>query len=272
MPNAWQPYHHLMSSMELESVPRVVNCNGSDVQRRQRFVTIIIAATQSMGMSFKRHLPWPKLPREQSYFESTTTRAPTPKTMNAIIIGYNTWDKEPSRPIRRYPDRINVVITRQPEAAWVRLRNDHREGIVHIATSISEAVDLLERIYPYPNEDDKHFLNGFPSHANGNGAPPQGDEASKNDLPYLGRIFVIGGAGLCREALKIPSVNRLLLTRVMVDCKSDTFFPLFLDGKGNHEWRRQTDESFREWGGLEIPIGLQRENGIEWEAYMFERA
>lgn len=210
-------------------------------------VTVIIAATASMGMSFKARLPWPKLEREHHYFESTTKRVLSDKIMNAIIMGYNTWDKEPPKD---YPDRINVVVARNRESVWPRLRNDHRPGFRHVATSIADAVDFLQRLYPSIN-DGSH----------------EGD-----DLPFLGRIFIIGGAGICRDALEIPWVDRLLLTRVMADFRSDTFFPLPLDGNGNKNWVRQSDDVFLQWGGAEMPIGVQCENGIEWEAYMFERS
>ncbi|CZR67646.1 uncharacterized protein PAC_17545 [Phialocephala subalpina] len=250
-----------------ETITPLSDWNSSKTTRRWPSVTIIIAATQTMGMSFERHLPWPKLKREHNYFESTTKRVASNRTMNAVIMGYNTWDKEPTK---RYPDRIGVVVTREPEKVRARLRDDHRKGFVHIATSIPGAVELLEKTYPYPNEQEKELWHGSLGPASGNGN--QGAyEYGKNDLPCLGRIFIIGGAGFCRDALKISWVDRLLLTRVMADFKSDTFFPLLLDGRGNEQWRRQSDNAFLKWGGADIPIGVQWENGIEWEAYMFER-
>ncbi|KUJ14069.1 dihydrofolate reductase [Mollisia scopiformis] len=220
----------------------------------RRSVTIIVAASQSMGMSFKRRLPWPRLQRENAYFHNTTKRVPTEGTLNAVIFGYNTWDKTPTK---YYLGRINVVITKDPEEALQRLSSEYRNDFVHVATDINTAVELLERTYPYPD-------NGF--------ADGHVGAETRVGTPYLGRIFVIGGAGLCREALSYSWVDRLLLTRVICDFKADTFFPLVLGGRGNEEWRRQDDQAFQNWGGDEVPIGVQFENGLEWQTFMFERA
>lgn len=238
------------------------NGSGLGSQKKQTEATIIVAATQSMGMSYATHLPWPKLKRENGYFETITKRVDVSgngasdelsRTMNAVIMGFSTWDDNPTK---LFSDRINVVITRDPEKVWARLRDDKRDGLIHIATSLEEAIAVLERTYP------KRDLCG-PNLNLSNGQ--HGDGIS------IGRIFVIGGAELCRGALKLPWINRLLLTRVMNDFKCDTLFPLVLDGLGNEQWHRQSDEIFEEWGGRDVPIGVQCENGLKWEAYMFER-
>lgn len=248
--------------MALNSITPLSNGNSCWPTIKPTSVTIIVAATKSMGMGYNTHLPWPKLKRESNYFEMMTKRTISKGAMNAIIMGYTTWYDEPTK---LYPDRINVVVTREPAKVWNRIRDDNRKGFIHVATSVEEAVELLERIYSYPPEKER---TGDDSASNGHGNIY---EESENCVPLLGRIFVIGGAELCRHALEYPWVNRLLLTRVMADFKSDNFFPLVLDGRGNEQWRRQSDSYFQQWGGPDIPIGIQCENGIEWEAFMFER-
>ncbi|KAK2592383.1 hypothetical protein QQS21_009902 [Conoideocrella luteorostrata] len=214
--------------------------------------TIIVAATQAMGMSYKRHLPWPKLKRESGYFEATTKRRIRPETMNAVIFGYNTWNKTPTK---RYSDRINVVITRNPEKIAPRLQGDLRTEPLHAATSLQEAMQLLSDTYT----------------GSSSGSSTSSSDSEDNSTPALGRVFIIGGAELCREALQLPWVDRLLLTRVEADVEFDTIFPLKIDRSGNGEWKRQSGEDFRDWAGPSAPVGLQSENGIEWEAYMFTR-
>ncbi|EFY84780.1 hypothetical protein J3459_018323 [Metarhizium acridum] len=213
--------------------------------------TIIVAATQSMGMSYKTRMPWPKLKRESGYFESTTTRSIGPQTMNAVIMGYKTWDKIPTK---RYPGRINVVITRNPEKVPPRLQGDLRREPLHVATSLEGAMELLLETYRGSSSSSSNSSFG-----------------SDNWLPALGRVFIIGGAGLCHEALRMPWVDRLLLTRIGADFNADTFFPLDIDGRGNDEWARQSDRAFQDWVGPDAPDGMQIEDGIAWEAYMFTR-
>ncbi|EFZ01965.1 dihydrofolate reductase [Metarhizium robertsii] len=213
--------------------------------------TIIVAATQSMGMSYKTRMPWPKLKRESGYFESTTTRSTVPGTMNAVIMGYKTWDKTPTK---RYPGRINVVITRNPEKVQPRLQGDLRTEPLHVATSLEGAMELLSETYRGSSSSSSDSSFG-----------------SDSWLPDLGRVFIIGGAGLCHEALRMPWVDRLLLTRIGADFKADTFFPFEIDGRGNAEWARQSDRAFQDWVGPDAPDGMQIEDGIPWEAYMFTR-
>ncbi|OAA39422.1 Dihydrofolate reductase [Metarhizium rileyi] len=213
--------------------------------------TIIVAATQSMGMSYKEHLPWPRLERENGYFEATTRRRTVPETMNAVIMGYNTWDHVPTK---RYPGRINVVVARNPGTITSRLRGDTRKEPLHAASSIEHAMKVLLETYPCAT-------------------PSSSDSSLDHDKPplALGRVFIIGGAGLCREALRLPWVDRLLLTRVGADFEADTYFPFYIDGRGNPEWERRKGGEFREWAGPDTPVGMQTERGIEWEAYMFTR-
>ena len=69
-------------------------------------LTIIVAATKSNGIGKDGGLPW-RLSKEMKYFAQTTSTAPE-GTLNALIMGRNTWE---SIPIKRrpLPDRVNIV-------------------------------------------------------------------------------------------------------------------------------------------------------------------
>jgi dihydrofolate reductase len=72
-------------------------------------LTLIVAATRAHGIGKGGTLPW-RLPKEMAYFARVTTHAPE-GTMNAVVMGRNTWESIPLkfRPLRR---RANIVISR----------------------------------------------------------------------------------------------------------------------------------------------------------------
>lgn len=72
-------------------------------------LTIIVAATKSNGIGQNAGLPW-RLPREMKYFTQVTTASPE-GTMNAVLLGRNTWESIPKkhRPLSR---RVNLVTSR----------------------------------------------------------------------------------------------------------------------------------------------------------------
>lgn len=64
-------------------------------------------------------------------------------------------------------------------------------------------------------------------------------------------------------------VNRVLLTRIYSpafdDC--DVHLPKFLSA----EWTRAKHEELQEWTGLNVPQGVQTEEGVEYEFQMWTR-
>lgn len=95
------------------------------------------------------------------------------------------------------------------------------------------------------------------------------------------RAFIIGGVSLYIDTLALPSsskafVDRVLLTRIssppFEDC--DVHLPDFLsdtDSKGNAVWARAQHEELKDWTGLDVPQGIQTENGVEYEFQMWMR-
>ncbi|RDA90071.1 hypothetical protein CP533_2913 [Ophiocordyceps camponoti-saundersi (nom. inval.)] len=73
-------------------------------------LTLIVAATRSMGIGSHGSLPWSGLRKEMQYFVRVTTQAP-PGTSNAVIMGRKTWDSIPPK-FRPLKNRHNIVISR----------------------------------------------------------------------------------------------------------------------------------------------------------------
>ncbi|KAG9244651.1 dihydrofolate reductase-like domain-containing protein [Calycina marina] len=74
-----------------------------------RELTLIVAATNKMGIGLAGTLPWIGLKKELSYFARVTKRA-GPGTINAVVMGRKTWESIPPR-FRPLKDRLNVVIS-----------------------------------------------------------------------------------------------------------------------------------------------------------------
>ena len=86
---------------------------------------------------------------------------------------------------------------------------------------------------------------------------------------------------LYTDTLALPSsskvfVDRVLLTRIssppFQDC--DVHLPNFLsdtNSEGNAMWTRARHEELKEWTGLDVPQGVQTENGVEYEFQMWMR-
>jgi dihydrofolate reductase len=86
------------------------------------------------------------------------------------------------------------------------------------------------------------------------------------------RLFVIGGAKLYAAAL--PLAERVLLTRIVEPTfeECDVFMPDFIGGGGGEEWTRAGHEALSAWVGFDVPRGLQKERGVQYEFEMWTRA
>ncbi|KAJ3351204.1 hypothetical protein GGF32_004424 [Allomyces javanicus] len=80
-----------------------------------RDFSMVVAATRSGGIGKGGTIPW-RLPKDMAYFKMITTKAfqPGTKQQNAVIMGRKTWESIPAK-FRPLPDRVNVVLTRQPD-------------------------------------------------------------------------------------------------------------------------------------------------------------
>ncbi|KAM0285343.1 hypothetical protein ACHAQH_001532 [Verticillium albo-atrum] len=201
-------------------------------------LTLIVAATRTMGIGLNGTLPWTGLKREMAYFARVTKRLPAsapPTALNAVIMGRKTWESIPPR-FRPLKGRLNVVISRSASTSSQAALSgvNVEEDAVKVA-SLEEAV---------------RFLEGW-------------------ERP-LGRVFVIGGAQIYAASLERKEARRVLLTRVSepeFDC--DAFFPLKL-GEAER-WVKREKGELDGWVGEEVDGGEQEENGTTYEFQMWEK-
>lgn len=216
-------------------------------------VTLILAATPSLGIGKNGTLPWPQLKKEMGYFARVTKRVPEGSSkVNAVIMGRKTWDSIPEK-FRPLKGRLNVVITRKLEAFASAREVDARnvEGPL-AASSLSAAL---------------HELDAFA--AEDRAVSEEEEEASRP--PRLHRAFVIGGSSLYTAALELPCVDRILLTKINKEFECDSFFSVDVDGEGSG-WVRKGRRDLEEWTGESLQEGGLEEQGIRFEFSMYERA
>ncbi|PCH33674.1 hypothetical protein WOLCODRAFT_62474 [Wolfiporia cocos MD-104 SS10] len=205
-------------------------------------LTIIVAATLTNGIGQNSRLPW-RLAKEMSYFARITSSAPE-GSMNAVIMGRNTWESIPKK-FRPLSKRVNVVISSNkqyempPDTATVT-------APVFLHSSLETALDRT-------------------SH-------------SEKLQTSAHRSFIIGGASLYRDTLALPPsssscVDRVLLTRILSPAfeQCDVYMPDFLSAASESPWRRSTHEELQTWAGFEVPEGVQEENGVQYEFQMWTR-
>ena len=70
--------------------------------------SIIAAIDKNRGIGIKGQLPW-RLKGDMDHFKAITTVA-RPNTLNAVIMGYNTWISLPEKH-RPLTDRLNIVLS-----------------------------------------------------------------------------------------------------------------------------------------------------------------
>ncbi|PQE10875.1 dihydrofolate reductase protein [Rutstroemia sp. NJR-2017a BBW] len=104
-----------------------------------RELTLIVAATNKMGIGKAGTLPWTGLKKEMAYFARVTKRADAGKT-NTVIMGRKTWESIPPR-FRPLKDRTNIIITRSASLADTPLPPNS-----HITNSISDALALTAQL------------------------------------------------------------------------------------------------------------------------------
>ncbi|KAI9864127.1 MAG: dihydrofolate reductase [Trichoglossum hirsutum] len=231
---------------------------------RKPILTIIVAATRSMGIGLRGSLPWQGLKNEMAYFARVTSMSPGLGEVNAVIMGRKTWQSIPPR-FRPLKNRVNVVISRNPAADLGR--GGAQFCGPHVAGSLEAAVELLG------GEFSTESIGGVDS---------------EGQKLRIGKIFVIGGAELYKAALSLRETRRILLTRIRSDMECDTFFPLDLHGQqqqqqqqqgqdGNPEeaessrWIEMSQDELEAFAGVEVPRGVQLEANIQYEFTMYER-
>ncbi|KAG4028081.1 hypothetical protein MFRU_024g00510 [Monilinia fructicola] len=204
--------------------------------------TLIVAATNRMGVGKGGGLPWTGLRKEMAYFARVTKRASPGKT-NAVVMGRKTWESIPPK-FRPLASRANYMISRtQSNASDVELGPD-----AHATTSLTDALQQLE-------------------------SRTQSEDTNSDNEKEVDRVFIIGGGQIYKAALELKQAKRILLTRILQDFDCDTYFPVELkeDGTGSG-WIRKDTQALREWTGEGEDVeGIKEEGGVKYIFEMWER-
>jgi len=217
------------------------NMSTPDPMPPSKPITLILAATPTMGIGLRGSLPW-HLKSELAYFARVTTHLPAAAagTTNAVIMGRTTWESIPAR-FRPLRNRLNVVLSRagagggeggrreQEEQKEQREGEEERGGAVW--------VDGVERAVGYV--------------------------CGRGDVE---RVFVIGGAEVYGQM--VGRAERVLLTRVEGEWECDRFLE---EDFGGEEWEGRTWEELKAWTGESGESGRRSEGGTEFEFRMYTR-
>ena len=136
-------------------------------------IILIAACDEKRGIGYKNALPW-VLPDELIRFKQWTTCTSSPEKRNIVIMGRNTWESLPRRPLQK---RFNMVLTQHPQVI------------------------------------EQEFMNMDPNEASYCGSLVEAIEYANRD-PSIEQIYIIGGAKLYSDVLKKNLCDKILLTRV----------------------------------------------------------
>ncbi|KAF2026941.1 hypothetical protein EK21DRAFT_73153 [Setomelanomma holmii] len=202
-------------------------------------LTLILAATPSLGIGKGGQLPWPQLKKEMGYFARVTKRvssqssaADGTRRVNAVLMGRKTWDSIPPK-FRPLKDRLNIVITRNAEAFEKSLSSKSNVEGPLVANGIIDVLAKLE------------------------------------DKPEVDRVYIIGGASIYQTALELPQTKSVLLTNIHREYDCDTFFPVNLGESA--VWRKASKEELEDFTGERLEDGGIEEQGVKFEFCLFER-
>jgi dihydrofolate reductase/thymidylate synthase len=150
-----------------------------------RFDVVVAACRRTLGIGCAGALPW-RIPADMRYFKQLTVSTRDPLRRNAVVMGRKTYESLPPKQ-RPLPDRLNVVLSRTPEAelrAALGLPVD-----VLVASSLDHALSLL-------------------------GADASGGGDGGGSAAAAESVFVIGGAAVYAEALASSRLGRAYVTFV----------------------------------------------------------
>ncbi|THW79391.1 hypothetical protein D6D19_01214 [Aureobasidium pullulans] len=224
-------------------------------------LTLIVATTAKNGIGKNGTLPWPMLKKEMAYFARITKRVPSSapdasllaetssqlsdssetaatatiqEAQNVVVMGRKTWESIPPK-FRPLPQRTNVVISRSE-----KLEGAGQDVIV--GDSISSALSSLV------------------------------SKVKEGQAAPLGRVFVIGGAAIYKQALDMEQAKSILLTRVEGEWDCDTDFPV--DVEADQAWSRKQKSELDGFVGEGVEEKLHEEvkgQKVGYEFRLYER-
>ncbi|EFY85314.1 Dihydrofolate reductase [Metarhizium acridum CQMa 102] len=251
--------HFVVAVISTPTTPRISHFFREFVTNlaMQPELTLIVAATRSMGIGLNGTMPWTGLRKEMQYFARVTTRVPpqvsllpspsrtgyahgnppgvvkaAPNSVNAVIMGRKTWDSIPAK-FRPLKNRLNIIVSRQHSPTLP----------AEITASEPVRVSSLEQAVEFARTH-----------------------------PTISRVFVMGGGQIYDAALKMDAAKRVLLTSIEREYECDTFFGLDLRGDAARSagWRRKESDEWRAWTG-ETGDATMEEGGVGYEWQMWER-
>jgi len=156
--------------------------------------TAIAAIDNQRGLAKEGKIPW-FLTKDMKFFRNTTSlltdqAAALAGKKNVVFMGRKTWDTIPLK-FRPLPDRLNVVISSQ-DAQF--------DGATTVVPPTAG-----------PSSMDMTACGQVLSIC--------------ADLPFVDKVFCIGGARLYTEAVQHPACEELILTRIDHNFDCDLFFP-----------------------------------------------
>uniref|UniRef100_A0A1B6GE52 dihydrofolate reductase n=1 Tax=Cuerna arida TaxID=1464854 RepID=A0A1B6GE52_9HEMI len=77
-------------------------------------------------------------------------------------------------------------------------------------------------------------------------------------IENIENVWIIGGSSVYEEAMRHEKCHRIYITWIKKEFNCDTFFP-------------KLPENFKETIDENVPLGMQEENGIQYEYKVYER-
>ena len=191
-------------------------------------LTIIVAATSSHLGIGLKGTLPWRLKAEIAHFKRVTTYHPDNLT-NVVIMGRKCWESIPAK-FRPLPIRQNIVLSRKGHVDGID-ETMTGQGAAEVASSLADA---LERVR------GRRF----------------------------GRIFVIGGGDVYREAMDIVNCDTILFTEVCGDIETDVHFPVDFREGG---WKKVDHDALEKFVGGEVQKGDITEGNLSYNFQMWER-
>ena len=95
---------------------------------------IIAAIDENNGIGKDGNIPWLSKYSDLSYFKKLTLTCDSNSRENVIIMGKNTWNSLPQKPL---PNRKNIIISSTLESS----------SNYNVSTSLDKALESLKEIY-----------------------------------------------------------------------------------------------------------------------------
>jgi dihydrofolate reductase len=99
------------------------------------FFSLILACTLEGGIGLNNKIPW-NIPEDMELFKKITTDVNCYIKKNAVIMGKNTWNSLPYKPLK---NRINIIITSKPN----EIKADDKSIVV--CKNFDDAIDYCEK-------------------------------------------------------------------------------------------------------------------------------